>query len=124
MGKKESFFSNLLKIEVREDNDSIITYWTGKSVDRNPGKFITPILVDLFRKSSELKKRIILDFQKLDYMNSSTITPVIKVLERAKRGNAQVTVLYNKLLKWQELSFSALEIFQTTDKRVEIRGLK
>jgi len=124
MGKKESFFSNLLKIEVQEDNDSIITYWTGKSVDRNPGKFITPILVDLFRKSSELKKRIILDFQKLDYMNSSTITPVIKVLERAKRGNAQVTVLYNKLLKWQELSFSALEIFQTTDKRVEIRGLK
>lgn len=124
MGKKESFFSNLLKIEVQEDNDSIITYWTGKSVDRNPGKFITPILVDLFRKSSELKKRIILDFQKLHYMNSSTITPVIKVLERAKRGNAQVTVLYNKLLKWQELSFSALEIFQTTDKRVEIRGLK
>ena len=124
MGKKESFFSNLLKIEVQENNDSIITYWTGKSVDRNPGKFINTILVDLFRKSSELKKRIILDFQKLDYMNSSTITPVIKVLERAKRGNAQVTVLYNKLLKWQELSFSALEIFQTTDKRVEIRGLK
>jgi len=124
MGKRESFVSNLLRIEVQEDNDSIVAYWSGKSVDRNPGKFINPILVGILHKSSDLKKRIILDFQKLDYMNSSTITPVIKILERAKRGKAQVTVLYKKLLKWQDLSFSALEIFQTRDKRVEIKGLQ
>jgi hypothetical protein len=80
--------------------------------------------VDLLRRSNDLKKRIILDFQKLDYMNSSTITPIIKILERAKRGKTQVTVLYKKILKWQDLSFSALEIFQTKDKRVEIKGLK
>jgi len=124
MGKRESFVSNLLRIEVQEDNDSIVAYWSGKSVDRNPGEFITPILVVILKKSSDLRKRIILDFQKLDYMNSSTITPVIKILERAKRGKAQVTVLYKKLLKWQDLSFSALKIFQTRDKRVEIKGLQ
>lgn len=124
MGTRESFISNLLRIEVQEDNDSIVAYWSGKSVDRNPGKFITPILVGILNKSSDLKKRIILDFQELDYMNSSTITPLIKILERAKRGKAQVTVLYKKLLKWQDLSFSALEIFQTRDKRVEIKGLQ
>jgi hypothetical protein len=124
MGKKESFVSNLLRIEVQEDNDAIVAHWSGKSVDRNPGKFIAPILVGLLKKSSDLKKRIILDFQKLDYMNSSTITPVIKILERAKRGKAQVTVLYKKLVKWQELSFTALEIFQTRDKRVEIKGMQ
>lgn len=124
MGKRESFISNLLRIEVQEDNDSIVACWSGKSVDRNPGKFITPILVGLLNKSSDLKKQIILDFQKLDYMNSSTITPLIKTLERAKSGKARVTVLYKKLLKWQDLSFSALEIFQTRDKRVEIKGLQ
>jgi len=124
MGKKKSFISNLLKVEVQETFDSIITNWTGKSVDRNPGKFITPILVDLLERSNEVKKRFVLDFQKLDYMNSSTITPIIKILERAKKGKIQITVIYNKLLKWQDLSFSALKIFQTKDKRVEIRGLK
>lgn len=124
MGERESFVSNLLRIELQENSDSIVAFWTGKSVDRNPGKFITPILVDLLRRSNDFKKRIILDFQKLDYMNSSTITPIIKILERAKRGKAQVTVLYKKILKWQDLSFSALEIFQTKDKRVEIKGLK
>ena len=124
MGERESFVSNLLRIELQENSDSIFVFWTGKSVDRNPGKFITPILVDLLRRSNDLKKRIILDFQKLDYMNSSTITPIIKILERAKRGKTQVSVLYKKILKWQDLSFSALEIFQTKDKRVEIKGLK
>jgi hypothetical protein len=124
MGKNESFVSNLLKVEVKETIDAIVANWTGKSVDRNPSKFITPILVDLLERSNELKKRFILNFQRLDYMNSSTITPIIKILERAKKGNGQITVIYNKLLKWQDLSFSALKIFQTKDKRVEIRGLK
>ena len=124
MGKNESFVSNLLKVEVKETIDAIVANWTGKSVDRNPSKFITPILVDLLKRSNEVKKRFILDFQKLDYMNSSTITPIIKILERAKKGNGQITVIYNKLLKWQDLSFSALKIFQTKDRRVEIRGLK
>ena len=123
MGKAESFVSDLLKIEVEENNDCIMSKWTGKSIDRNPGKFITPILVNVLKKSSDRNKRIILDFRELNYMNSSTITPIIKVLERAKRGAIQVTVLYEKTLKWQDVSFTALEIFQTKDNRVEIKGL-
>lgn len=124
MGKIESFASNLLKIDVEENEESINIKWTGKSIHRKPGQFITPILVDVLKKSTDLKKRIVLDFRKLDYMNSSTITPVIKILERAKRGTVQVTVLYEKSLKWQDLTFSALKIFQTKDQRVRIKGLQ
>ena len=61
-------------------------------------------------------------FAFLEYMNSSTITPVIKVLERAKRGTMNVTVLFDASRKWQDLSFSALKIFETEDKRVVIKG--
>lgn len=124
MGEKESYVSNSLKIEIQENRDSITTYWTGKSIDRNPSQFINPILVKLVNRSNENNKRIVFDFQKLDYMNSSTITPLIKILERANKGKMNVTVQYNKLLKWQDLSFSALKIFQTKDKRVEIRGIQ
>ena len=63
-----------------------------------------------------------LDFQALEYMNSSTITPVIRVLNEAKKGQGRLLVLYKKAAKWQELSFSALTIFETDDKRIEIRG--
>jgi hypothetical protein len=123
MVKKESFARNLLRIEVEEKKDSIVVSWSGKSVEREPGKFITPILVNVIRKSSGLDKKVILDFRALAYMNSSSITPVIKILERARRGRTQIRVVYRKSLKWQDLSFSALQIFRTKDRRVEIKGL-
>jgi len=122
-GKKELFVSNLLKIEVEEKGASINIKWSGMSIDRQPGKFITPVLVNVIKKSSDLNKKVILDFRELAYMNSSSITPVIKILERAKRGRNQITVFYRKSLRWQDLSFSALEIFRTKDQRVEIKGL-
>jgi hypothetical protein len=56
-------------------------------------------------------------------MNSSTITPIIKVLERGKKGKNKITVIYEKSLRWQEVNFSALKIFETTDQRIEIKGL-
>ncbi|MFW6147246.1 MAG: hypothetical protein ACOC6B_02525 [Thermodesulfobacteriota bacterium] len=122
--EKETFVSNLLKIELKENKESITISWSGKSIDREPGKFITPILVNAIRRSSGLNnKKIIVDFRKLAYMNSSSITPVIKILERAKRGMTQIEVMYKKSLKWQDLSFSALEIFRTKDGRVEIKGV-
>ena len=121
--EKETFVSNLLKIELEEKKDAIKISWSGKSIDREPGKFITPILVNAIRRSSGLNKKIIVDFRELAYMNSSSITPVIKILERAKRGRTQIRVVYRKSLKWQDLSFSALEIFRTKDRRVEIKGL-
>ena len=122
MGKIESFIQNLLKIEVKENQDKHTFLWTGKSIDRNPSGFITPILVTGLKKGLDLNKRVVMDFRKLEYMNSSTITPIIKVLDRAKRGTNQITVIYDKTLKWQELSFSAMEIFQTKDNRIEIKG--
>jgi hypothetical protein len=123
MEKAETFTSSLLTIEVRENETSFNIGWTGISIEREPTRFITPVLVDVIKKSSDRNKRIILDFRELDYMNSSTITPVIKILERAKRGETQIEVVYQKSLKWQDLIFSALEIFQTNDRRVEIKGL-
>jgi len=123
MGEAKTFTNNLLTLELRENNNSITIRWTGKSVDREPSNFITPILVDAIRKSSDHDKRVTLDFRELAYMNSSTITPIIKTLERAKRGKTRVTVTYLKSLKWQDVIFSALEIFRTKDGRVEIKGL-
>jgi len=123
MEKAETFTSSLLTIEVKENETSFNIRWTGISIEREPTRFITPVLVDVIKKSSDRNMRIILDFRELAYMNSSTITPVIKILERAKRGETQIEVVYKKSLKWQDLIFTALEIFQTNDRRVEIKGL-
>ena len=67
-------------------------------------------------------KRLILDFSSLTYMNSSTYTPLVKTLERARLGNSQITVLYDADQKWQSVSFVALTIFATGDGRVAVVG--
>ena len=123
MEDKEKFTAKLLSIEVGETDTSIDVKWLGKSVDRQPSKFISPILVKVLDMASTKNKRIVMDFTELDYMNSSTITPIIKVLERDKNGKTQITILYKQALKWQELNFSALEIFGTNDDRLRIKGL-
>jgi hypothetical protein len=112
-----------LSIEVAENQTSIDVKWDGKSIDREPSKFISPILVKVLEMAGTMNKRITMDFQSLSYMNSSTITPIIKILERAKKGMTKITILYRKSLKWQELNFSALEVFRTDDNRLQIKGL-
>jgi len=123
MKKPKSFTNNSLTIQVVEHQNSIDVKWEGTSIDRQPSTFISPILVKVLEMASDLNKRIIMDFQSMSYMNSSTITPIIKILERAKKGMTKITIFYKKSLKWQELNFSALEIFQTKDNRLEIKGL-
>lgn len=122
MEKNKTYTNNLLTIEVTESNDTIRAAWRGKSIEREPAEFITPILIGIIKSSSHEDKKVELDFRELTYMNSSTITPIIKVLDRAKRGSTRITVRYDKTLKWQDLNFSALFIFKTKDNRIEIEG--
>ena len=123
MKKSKQFTNNSLTIQVVEHEDSIEVKWEGKSVDREPSVFISPILIKVLEMAGDLNKRIIMDFQSMSYMNSSTITPIIKILDRAKKGMTKITIFYQKSLKWQELNFSALKIFKTKDNRLEIKGL-
>ena len=81
MKKPELFTNKFLTIQVVEHENSIDVSWKGKSVDREPSKFISPILVKVLEMAGDLNKRIIMDFQSMSYMNSSTITPIIKILE-------------------------------------------
>jgi hypothetical protein len=120
-GNPEKFSSNHLTLEKIVDEPSITIRFIGRSNERNPSKFIYPILSDAFDQSTTDRKDIILDFMDLEYMNSSTITPILKILDKVKReGTYQLTIMYNQSLKWQDLSFSALKIFETKDKKITI----
>jgi len=45
------------------------------------------------------------------------------LIEEAKRRGASLVVRYDKKLRWQELSFSALQVFHTGDERIKIVGV-
>lgn len=119
----QTFRQNALTLELRDDPQEVRVTWLGRSTSREPGEFIVPVLSRAVELGRLANKPVVLDFQPMTYMNSSTITPIIRLLGRALRTVNAVRVLYKKELKWQELSFTALEVFQTPDQRIEIRGV-
>ena len=117
-----SYSKNALEIVKEEGAKTISLTFRGKSNDRDPSAFLAPILDEVVRQSRAGEKEIVLDFQALEYMNSSTITPIIKILDQIKGGSERVSILYNQAVKWQHLSFTALKIFETQDERIRIVG--
>ena len=118
----ETYSSNKLTLTVEEDDSIIMITFTGQSTEREPGRFITPILTETITNSRKYDKGIMINFENLEYMNSSTITPIIRILEGSKKTGESISIRYNKTKKWQELCFSALKIFETKDRRILITG--
>jgi len=109
-------------VKVTEKDDNIDIDFIGRSSDRDPSEFLNPILTDLIYDEEKNNKFIVMNFKNLEYMNSSTITPITKILEKAKESKIQLKVRYNSKKKWQDLCFAALKIFETKDQRISISG--
>jgi hypothetical protein len=111
-----------LALELRMTPAELRLVWTGKSSDREPGRFILPVLLDVIDRARAAAKPLVLDFRELEYMNSSTFTPVVKSLAEARKASVAVVLEYSLQRKWQALSFSALRTFETLDGRVKVQG--
>ncbi len=111
-----------LSIELVKDGERLRLGFTGKSSDREPGRFIMPVLQDAIERARAAKATLVLDFCELEYMNSSTFTPVVKSLAVARAAAISVVLQYSLARKWQALSFSALRTFETLDGRIQVQG--
>jgi len=124
MPSKNKYSKNLLELEVNEEETSIRVTFKGKSVDRDPSDFITPVLSDCIEACTRQDKELVMDFRELEFMSSSTITPVSRILEMGRLQSNRIKIIYLKSKKWQDLNFSALRIFETHDRRIEILGIE
>jgi hypothetical protein len=111
-----------LSIELVNEGARLCLGFVGKSSDREPGRFIMPVLQDAIERASAAKAALVLDFCGLEYMNSSTFTPVVKSLGVARAAGISVVLQYSLARKWQALSFSALRTFETLDGRIQVQG--
>jgi hypothetical protein len=109
MSSVEIHENGKLKLEVRFESQRMVVKWLGESKDREPIQFISPLFERLYQRDSS--NPILLDFTELSYLNSSTVTPIVKQLEKARKANRKMEIRYSKSLKWQDLSFSALKVF-------------
>ncbi len=111
-----------LALDLVEGATELRVTWRGKSSDRDPSRFLVPVLSEALEKARVKGLPLVLDFAALDYMNSSTFTPVVKVLDESRRLAVPVVLEYSLSRKWQALSFSALRTFETLDGRIKVSG--
>src|SRR3954451_13341245 len=95
------FQDGALKLELEQGTNEIRVAWSGRSTAREPGRFILPVLSKAVELSDVAGYPLVLDFRRIEYMNSSTITPIIRMLEQARRASRSIRVLYQKSVKWQ-----------------------
>ena len=122
MSKFEGMTDGPLTIERTDESGDLCLRFIGKSILRDPSELLQPILLQVLEEAGTNSQRLILDFRGLTYMNSSTFTPLVKTLEKARLGTATLTVIYNETAKWQTVSFTALTIFNTSDGRMTVVG--
>ena len=113
MGLMQDLNENQLNLKVREEKGTLRVAWQGKSNDRNPAVYLNPFFEELAKNALSHSKKIEMDFSELQYMNSSTITPVVQLLDRAREEGLEVSLLYDKNKSWQEISFTAMSIFES-----------
>ncbi len=121
--EEKEFSNNSLKIVLRTAESGVELVWSGKNTEMDAGKFIAPILQETLEKAANGQKPIRVDFQALEFMNSSTISQLIIMLNNARDNDHRLELIYREASKWQRFSFSALDVFQTPDKRIHIRGV-
>jgi len=95
-----------LKLELIEDNNKVILHWIGKSRHMNPSMLLDPyfesIIPDL------VNKEFIMDFSKLETMNSSTVPPILSFIRNLEDNGIPTEVKYERSLSWQTASFVPL----------------
>lgn len=98
-----------LTINYTIEGDSVRIVWLGKSTEADPGSVLNPYLDEVIQEAKSNSCKIVVDFSQLEYMNSSTIPPIMRMVTNMEKESIQGEIVYKGDLKWQVASFKALE---------------
>jgi hypothetical protein len=116
-----SFESGGLSIRVDAQFGKLKLTWGGQSVARDPSAVLNPFFESLSRYGSKTRD-LDLDFRSLEYMNSSTLKPILTFVQAASSAYRSVGVRYDSQKSWQRLSFKLLQALAGSWQNVKIEG--
>ncbi len=115
----ENFEKGSLTISLIKSGNTMIMDWNGQSDDRDPSALLDPyfdrIIDDL--KGIDLT----IKFEKLEYMNSSTVQPIVLLLKKLNTHEIKTFITYDTTSKWQTASFKALKAFSSMLPSISIQ---
>jgi len=98
-----------LTIESLEHDDQLVLRWLGRSETKDPTRTLQPVMEAVI-SALQSAQSVEFDFRALEYMNSSTIRPILKLLQTASTRAANVHVRYDAGKTWQRMSFLAIGV--------------
>lgn len=101
-----------LTIRVSHEGDASQIVWTGVSEIQDPESTLGPFLRGLIPKL--VNRKVVIDFRKLEYLNSATMQPLFQVLKELNAKQIQTTLLYDPEVEWQRLGFRSIQAVTKT----------
>ena len=90
-------------------------HWTGRSNARNPSAFLERYFHEIADRANVQSASIEMHFEKLEHFNSSTVTPILKLVEMLEEQKTPITFFYDPEFIWQRASFEALKMLEKPD---------
>jgi len=115
-----NYIGKSLQIMIDTQEDHIKMTWIGQSDDKNPAETLNPYIENLIDEFKD--KTLIIAFEKLEYMNSSTVPPIIWFLKLLNQNQIDTEITYSAKTKWQSASFKALETLSLTMDTIRVTG--
>jgi hypothetical protein len=91
--------------------------WSGVSDSRTPSLFLRPVLRDLSEKMKGAE--VTVDFTKLEYMNSATVSPLINFVKTLDNNCTRILVLFSET-DWQRTHLQCMRAIATTLRNVMV----
>lgn len=110
-----------LIINEMTNGKSVKMEWCGVSDNRNPSEFLNPYLDDVLNHYKG--KILLIEFQNLKFMNSSTVPPIIRFIKGCSNNGIETTITFSKNLEWQMATFKPLHTVCTVLKNVKVLGV-
>jgi hypothetical protein len=120
-GRVKAFSSGELRIEVLAVSVTRFRLdWRGRSASRDPGVDLQPWLSDVRTEARNAQASIEMHFEALEYFNSSTVAVLVDFVRAASSDKVPVSISYSAEVRWQRLSFQALQVFSLMDQRIKV----
>jgi hypothetical protein len=113
-----------LRIAPSESSGPVAQYvWSGRSNDRHPARALAPFFQLVLATAKESGRRVEMHFQKVEHLNSSTISAIVQFIQVSRDKGVPLALVYDEARKWQKLSFDALRAFVKGDALFDVRAV-
>ncbi|MCA9627613.1 MAG: hypothetical protein KC766_08110 [Myxococcales bacterium] len=107
-----------LQIRVAEEGERVLVTWRGISDTRDPSLVLWPFLSELV---SRLKgETVVIDFRNFEYMNSATVSPLIRFVKELDAVGAKSTLLFDVAQQWQRVNAQCMRSIARTLNAVTV----